>query len=104
MQILTEKSVFAVLAVLGVLATSTVAAEERCEISYSVRVAQAGQRVDTGSTMRSFSICVSDLTYCHTHAEQLARTHAEETLASEGQSPDLATLTIVELNSQGDCD
>ena len=104
MQIHTGKSVFALLATLGVLTTSTVAADERCEISYAVRVEQAEQRVDPGSTMRSFSPCVPDLTYCHTHADQLARAHAEESLASEGESPDLASLTIVELSTQGDCD
>jgi len=80
------------------------AAEDRCEIRYAVRLAQAEGAPDTGSTIRTLSTCVSSLTYCHTHAEDLAKAHAQETLAEQGLTPDVESVSIIDIKTKGDCD
>ena len=79
-------------------------AQERCEIRYTVRLQQGEGGPDTGSIIRTFSTCVSSLTYCHTHAETLAREHARETLENRESTADVESVSIVDIKTQGDCD
>jgi hypothetical protein len=94
----------ALLAALLLAASPPVAAEDRCEIRYAVRLAQDDGAPDTGSTIRTLSACVSSLTYCHTHAEDLAKAHAQETLAEQGLTPDVDSVSIIDIKTKGDCD
>jgi hypothetical protein len=86
------------------LAIPPASAEERCEIRYTVRLQQGEGGPDTGSAIRALSTCVSSLTYCHTHAETLAREHARETLENRGSTADVESVSIVDIKTQGDCD
>ena len=103
MRIGTLTLAFALLTTL-LLAIPPASAEERCEIRYTVRLQQGEGGPDTGSTIRTFSTCVSSLTYCHTHAETLAREHARETLENRESTADVESVSIVDIKTQGDCD
>ena len=103
MRIGTPNTTFTLLTIL-LLVCPPLAAEDRCEIRYSVRLVQGDGGPDTGSTIRTVSACVSSLTYCHTHAEDLAKAHAQETLADQGLTPDVESVSIVDIKTQGDCD
>ena len=103
MRIASPNATFTLLAIL-LLICPPLAAEEGCEIRYSVRLAQGDGAPDTGSTIRAISACVSSLTYCHTHAEDLAKAHAQETLAEQGLTPDVDSVSIIDIKTKGDCD
>lgn len=80
------------------------AATERCDIRYSVRLVHPGHNVDTGSEIRAFSTCVSNLTECHTHAEKLAREHAIGTPSARGGRADPDSVEILDLETADDCE
>jgi hypothetical protein len=103
MRIALPNATFTLLTIL-LLICPPLAAEDRCEIRYVVRLGQGDGGPDTGSTIRTLSACVSSLTYCHTHAEDLAKAHAQETLAEQGLTSDVESVSIIDIKTKGDCD